>query len=256
MIEYNSDYHIKSLLLIKVIRVDCLFWFCHPWIWTVGFIHMWSDRAPPPPSPAPAFAQPPCPHPSSCRHNPAHPSAAMPTRSIHLPPTRRGRGLGWSATPSTPTVPPPWLRGGRRGEGGIVPTKHNNGWHVATADGRWRASMNGHERRRFSRLLHQQRILHQWPWIRSLLLFHPSMYAHPQSGHRRPLGLLHLGRHHLLQGIGTPPPQSRCTVLLTSVQMHCPTHALHSSVGHLLGLARYTKTVVLCGGFWDSILAV
>jgi hypothetical protein len=85
--------------------------------------------------------------------------------------------------------------------------------------------MNGHERRRFSRLLHQQRILHKWPWIRSsllsYLLFYPSMYAHPQSDHRRPPAARLPSRPsryrhsaHLSPDALSYSPQSRCIVLL------------------------------------------
>jgi hypothetical protein len=76
----------KSLLLIKALRVACLFF-------VLPFVNL--DRSCDPtvlrPSPhtlprpsRPCLWQPPHPHPSPCRHHPAHPSAAAPTRPIHL----------------------------------------------------------------------------------------------------------------------------------------------------------------------------
>ncbi|AQL03114.1 hypothetical protein ZEAMMB73_Zm00001d045759 [Zea mays] len=51
--------------------------------------------------------------------------------------------------------------------------------------------------------------------VRRCSLICSSIQACMPTPNRTIAGLLQLGRHHLLQGIGTPP---------TSVQMHCPTH--------------------------------
>jgi hypothetical protein len=85
--------------------------------------------------------------------------------------------------------------------------------------------------------------------VRRCSLICSSIQACMPTPNRTIAGLLQLGRHHLLQGIGTPP---------TSVQMHCPTHlspdALSYSCPPLqcrsppLGACRVSKTVVLRWG--------
>jgi hypothetical protein len=96
------------ILLIKALRVACLF-LVLPSVNLDHSLHPGrSDRAPPPPQPSLLLATTP-PHPSSCRHCPAHPSAATPTRPIHRqqPATATTRLRAVSPSPSPPSL---WAR--------------------------------------------------------------------------------------------------------------------------------------------------